>query len=45
MNEEEINEILKDPNTWEWDGYTYSDMDTKEGWEDEFLKKLKEQTK
>ncbi len=45
MNDKEISEILKDPNTWEWDGCTYSDIDTKEDWEDDFLKDLQEQIK
>ena len=45
MDEKKINEILKDPNTWELDGCTYSDIDTKESWEDDFLKKLEEQAK
>ncbi len=25
MNEEEIKRIMNDPNTWEWDGCTYSE--------------------
>ena len=43
MDEKRIEEIVKDPNAWEWDGCTYSDLDIKESWEDEFLKKLQEQ--
>ena len=29
MEKERIEEILKDPNTWAWDGCTYSDLDEK----------------
>ena len=43
MNEKRIEEILQDPNTWEWDGCTDSELDIKESWEDEFFKKLKAQ--
>jgi len=43
MDEKRIEEILKDPNTWDWDGCTYSDLDVKEDWEDDFFEKLKEQ--
>lgn len=43
MDEKRIEEILKAPSTWDWDGCTYSDLDVKESWEDEFLEKLKAQ--
>lgn len=43
MDEERIKEILKDPNTWDWDGCTYSDLEVKESWEDEFYAKLDEE--
>lgn len=43
MDEKRIEEIVEDPNTWEWDGCTYSEIETKESWEDDFLAKLKEQ--
>ncbi len=45
MDDKRIKEIMKDPNTWEWDGCTYSDINTKESWEDKFLEELKKQTK
>lgn len=44
MNEKKIEEILQDPNTWEWDGCTYSELNIKENWEDAFLENLKEQS-
>lgn len=37
MDEERIDEILKDPNTWDWDGCTYPDFDIKEDWEDAWM--------
>lgn len=27
MDEKRIEEIMKDPNTWEWDGCTYPETD------------------
>lgn len=45
MDDKRIKEIMKDSNTWEWDGCTYSDINTKESWEDKFLEELKKQTK
>ncbi len=30
MDEERIDEILKDPNTWDWDGCTYPDLDVED---------------
>jgi hypothetical protein len=46
MNEKRIEEILQDPNTWEWDGCTYSDADIDSSYLDrtfeEIFKKAKD---
>ena len=45
MDEKRIEEILKDPNTWDWDGCTYSDLDEKidTSYLDETIRKIFEQ--
>lgn len=45
MDDEDVERIMKDPNTWAWDGCTYSGIETKESWEDEFFENLKTQLK
>ena len=42
MDEERVKEILKDSNTWEWDGCTLPEGNPySEGWEKDFLEECK----
>ena len=45
MDEKRIEEIVKDPNTWKWDGCTYNDADIDSSYLDdtfeEIIKKAK----
>jgi hypothetical protein len=49
MEEEKIQEILKDPNTWCWDGCTYPDTDHYgedfKKWMQEYVEQFKHEDK